>query len=288
MTRKILIFGSAGMLGRELIDYFSRFPKYKVIAVDKKEADIASFDSVFKILKKHKPDFVINCAALINVEYCQSHPLEAYEVNSMGPGNIVRALASLNSRRTKFIQISTSDVFGGKKNFFKEDDKPNPVNVYGWSKFWGEKIIEQECKTNSIDYFIIRTSWLYSKYKKTFVDFIYENLRDKKQIKVISDQFGVVTWAKDLAKYIGNFVKNSEKHESGIYHLVSSFDKRLSRLDIAREIAKIADAESKPLKRSKMARVFKVPRPKSAVLINSKLPKMPNWKKSLKRYLLSL
>ncbi len=286
--KKVLIFGSSGMLGRELVEHFSSFSKYKIIAVDKMDGDITSYDSILGIIKKHKPDFVINCAALINVEYCEVNSMRAYSINSMGAGNIARASADLNLKKTKFIQISTSDVFGGKKKYFKENDKPNPVNIYGWSKFFGEKLVEQICTENSIDYFIIRTSWLYSKYKKTFVDFIYENLRDKKQIKVISDQFGVVTWAKDLAKYIGNFVKNSEKHESGIYHLVSSFDKRLSRLDIAREIAKIADAESKPLKRSKMASVFKIPRPQGAVLINSKLPKMPNWKKSLKRYLLSL
>jgi len=244
-------------------------------------------DTGFGVIKKHKPDFVINCAVLINVEYCEANPIEAYKVNLFGPGNIVTALGRANLNNCKFIQISTSDVFGGEKKFFKENDKPNPVNVYGWSKFLGEKIIEHESKIYPLKYFIVRTNWLYSGHRKTFVDFIHENLLQKKQIEVISDQYGVVTWAKDLAESLTNFIKNFSKYETGIYHLVSSFDRRLSRLDIAKEIANIAKADSKYLKPSKRESVFKVPRPKSVVLINSKLPKMPDWKKSLKKFLLT-
>lgn len=284
--KKVLIFGSAGMLGRELIERFSQSSDYKVISIDKKDADISSYNSVFKIIKKHKPDFVINCAALINVEYCEANPEDAYKVNSIGPGNIARALLEAKLLDSKFIQISSSDVFGGENKFFKESDAPNPVNVYGLSKFFGEKIVEHYLKNSNPKYFIIRTNWLYSKHRKTFVDFIYENLLQKKQIEVIADQFGVVTWAKDLAESIGKLVINYNKYESGIYHLVSNFDKRLSRFDIAKEIAKIAKAENKYLKPSKRENVFKIPRPKSVVLVNSKLPKMPNWKKSLARYFL--
>jgi dTDP-4-dehydrorhamnose reductase len=208
-------------------------------------------------------------------------------INSIGPGNIVKALDGANLSDAKLIQISTSDVFGGEKNFFKENDHPKPINVYGWSKFMGEKILEHEAKTRGIKYFIVRTNWLYSKHRKTFVDFIHENLLQKKQIEVISDQYGVVTWAKDLVESLVNFINNSKKYESGIYHLVSSFDRRLSRMDIAKEIASITGFESKFLKSSKMENIFKVLRPKNVVLINSKFPKMPDWKKSLKKFLLT-
>ena len=285
MVKNVLIFGSEGMLGKELREHLSGFSKYKILGIDKKDADITSYDSVFQIIKKHKPHFVINCAAIINVEYCEANPLEAYKVNSIGPGNIVKALRGAKLEDTQFIQISTSDVFGGEKNFFKESDSPKPVNVYGQSKFLGEKILEQESKISGVKYFIVRTNWLYGKHRKTFVDFIYENLKNKKQIEVISDQYGVVTWAKDLALSVVKLMNGSAKYESGIYHLVSGFEKRLSRLDIAKEIANIADSKADYLKPSKRENVFKVPRPKSVVLINSKLPKMPDWKKSLKKFL---
>lgn len=284
--KKVLIFGSSGMLGRELAEYFSK-SKYKIIPIDKNEADISSYGSVFKIIKKHSPDFVVNSAAFINVEYCQSNPEEAYRVNSIGPGNIARALKEAKLFSSLLVQISTSDVFGGEKNSFTERDEPRPVNTYGFSKFLGEKILQHELKNSEIKYFIVRTNWLYSKHRKTFVDFIHENLLQKKQIEVIADQYGVVTWAKDLSESIGKLIKNYNKYESGIYHLVSNFEKRLSRFDIAKEIAKIAKAENKYLKPSKRENVFKVPRPKSVVLVNSKLPKMPDWKKSLKRFLLT-
>lgn len=287
MEKKVLLFGSNGMLGRELAEYFSKFSKYKVIPVDKEEADIVSYDSVFKIIKKYKPDLVINSAALINVEYCEANPLEAYKVNSVGPGNIAKALKEAKLLNSILVQISTSDVFGGEKNFFREHDEPRPVNTYGFSKFLGEKILGHELKDGTIKYFIVRTNWLYSKHRKTFVDFIYDNLLEKKQTEIIADQFGVVTWAKDLAESVGDLIKNSNKYQSGIYHLVSSFNRRLSRLDIAKEIAKIAKAENKYLKPGKRADVFKVPRPESVVLINSKFPKMPDWKKSLKKFLLT-
>ncbi|MEK7502862.1 MAG: NAD(P)-dependent oxidoreductase [Patescibacteria group bacterium] len=287
MAKKVLIFGSAGMLGRELIEHLSGFPDFNIFGADKNDVDIVSYDSVFKIIKKYNPDFVINCAALINVEYCEANPLEAYKVNSIGPGNIAKALGNAKLPNSKFIQISTSDVFGGEKKFFKESDSPKPVNIYSQSKFFGEKILEQESKIYSLKYFIVRTNWLYSKHRKTFVDFIYENLRDKKQIDVISDQYGVVTWAKDLATSIVDLMDGSAKYENGIYHLVSHFDRRLSRFDIAKEIANIAKAGHKHLKPSKRADVFKVPRPKSVVLVNSKLPRMPDWKKSLKKFLLT-
>ena len=159
---KVLILGAKGMLGREFLDFFELHKEYQTIPVDKDNFDIKSFSSVKSALNKYKPDFVINCAALINVEYCESHPIEAYSVNSFGPGNIARALADLEFKKTKFIHISTSDVFGGEKKFFKESDNPNPVNVYGWSKFLGEKILEQESKASSSRYFIIRTNSLYS------------------------------------------------------------------------------------------------------------------------------
>lgn len=284
--KKILIFGTSGMLGRELVKHFSKFSRYKIFLVDKEEVDVVVYNSVLKAIKKYKPDFVINCAALINVEYCEAHPIEAYKVNSLGPGNIVAALGNSKLFNSRFIQISTSDVFGGEKRFFKENDTPNPVNVYGWSKFLGEKILEQESKNHSLKYFIIRTNWLYSKHRKTFVDFIYENLLQKKQIEVISNQYGVVTWAKDLADAIGTFINRSAQYKSGIYHLVSNFNRRLSKMDIAKEIAMISGTDKKYLKSSKMEKVFKVPRPKNVALRNSKLPKMPDWNKSLKTFLL--
>lgn len=286
MSKKILIFGSQGMLGQEFINYFGNKKEYEVVILDRKTADISCFNIIFKAVKKHKPDIVINCAAIINVDYCENHPTDAWQVNAIGPGIIIKAINQSKLFKTTFFQISTSDVFGNiGKNSFKESDYPKPVNVYGWSKLGGEKIIEAEAKINNIKYFIIRTSWLYSQYKDTFVDYVVKSLKDSKNINIIFDQYNTITWTKDFVKACENFIKFNQKYKSGIYHLASIATKKLSKYDIALKIAQILNLNKKYLKKKSKDDIFKSTRPKAAILTNNQFISMPNWQKSLSKYL---
>lgn len=272
------------MLGREFTRHFRGRKSWRVIALDKKQADITDLAQVEKMVRKYRPDFAANCAGLINVEYAEKNPLFAWQVNAIGPGNIANALGKIKSRAT-FLQISTSDVFGNtNKKSFSKDDAPLPVNVYGWSKLGGEKIIEAEAKASGLRYFIARTSWLYSEFRGTFVDLVVKTLREEKELLVIADQYNTITWTRDLVKGCESLLVN-QKLKSGIYHLTNKAEKKLSKYDIALKIAEILNLEKKYLKKGYKSDILTCVRPNQPILTNNKFISLPKWEKSLAEYL---
>lgn len=281
---KALIFGKSGLLGGEFFDFFLS-NKFSVFGYDSKGCDITKFDRVFKIIKKIKPDIVINCAAKISLDECENDPLKAYMVNSIGSGNIARAIKFLNKKAT-FFHISTSYIFGGKiSGGYRENADVKPVNVYGWSKFLGEKIVEQELWNSSlVRYYIIRTGWLYGEFRKTFIEEIVDSLRLNKTIKLVSDNYNVPTWTRDLVRWVILLLKN-KKSESGIYHLFNSYDKPVAKYDIGVFIAGILGISHGELSPCRYKDVSKIGKPGNTILINSKIKDLPNWKKSLAAYL---
>ena len=215
-----------------------------------------------------------------------------------------RALRPGDGERQKkvpvFIHYSTDYVFDGKKSGgYKENDEPrNPVNIYGESKLLGEKYVSNGSSRNkSLKYYIIRTSWLYGRNGKNFVDTISELLQNRDQIKVVNDQYGKPTYAHDLA------IKTRELLEgdylSGIYHITNETEnkeKGISWYDFAKEIflinrEKIGHAyrqagknkEITPCASMEFPRPAK--RPKWSALVNTKLPLTRNWREALKEYL---
>jgi len=284
--KKILIFGADGMLGQEFINNFKNNKLFKAIAVDKTTADITDFSQVLGVIKKYKPDVIIDCAAIIDVDHCENNPAKALAVNAGGAGNIVRALNELNFLETVILYISTSDVFGKhSKNKFKENDITSPINSYGRSKLEGERIIAAKAKINNLKYFIIRTSWLYSEYKDTFVDFVVKSLNNKKQISIISDQYNVITWAKDLVKACEILIISDSKYKSGIYHLTNQSKVKLSKYIIALKIAERLKLNKKYLKPGLKNKILKTARPDCAILESNKFIKLPDWQDSLNKYL---
>lgn len=282
---KIIILGSNGMLGQEFVDYLGKKKNYQIFALAKKEVNIAKMNGLIKIIAKIRPNFIINCAALIDVDYCEKNPFETFKINAIGPGNIIKCLNQLKLWRTIYIHLSTSDIFGNNKDYFKESDLPTPVNVYGWSKLFGEKMVEFSANINNIKYYIIRTSWLYSLHKDTFVDLVIKSLQMKKSITVIDDQYNIPTWTSDLVRAVEGFIVSNNKYESGVYHLLNQSNKRLSKYDIAQEAAKILNLDKRYLKKGFKKDIFEVARPESAVLINTKFAQLPDWKESLTHFL---
>jgi dTDP-4-dehydrorhamnose reductase len=284
-TKKILIFGADGLLGQELEDHFKGSPDSVAVGLGHDQADITDQKSMTLVLKREKPDVIINCAARINVEFCEGHPLEAWQVNAFGPGLIANSLFQLGLVKTLFIQMSTSDVFGNEKKAFREDDYPNPVNVYGRSKLEGEKILEAEAKVSGLNYYIVRTSWLYSPFKESFVDAVVSGLKKKENFLTIDDQWSVITRAADLVISLNYLIRHQNHHPSGVYHLVNQSSGGLSKYTIAKSIARFLKLDQKYLKKVSRKRMLKTDRPKSALLLNTKLPQLPNWQNSLKEYL---
>lgn len=205
---KILITGSEGQLGKELLRVLNKDNKYYIIPTNKKDLDISNFDLVNEFIKKNEFDIVINCAAYTKVDLCETNKELAFKVNALGPKNLAIACEKIGA---KFVQISTDYVFDGySKKPYCEYDNINPISIYGKSKALGEFYTRLFSKK----YFIIRTAWLYGD-GNNFVKTMLNISKTKNSIDVVNDQYGSPTSTKDLVKCIKNLI-HTENY--GTYH----------------------------------------------------------------------
>ena len=192
---KILITGSRGQLGRELVEH-NRLIGNAILAPSHQAMDITDFDKIKYYVNLHQPSLVINAAAYTHVDNAETDRALAFAVNRSGSSNIARACAKNN---VPLIQISTDYVFDGKKGRpYKETDPISPIGVYGQSKADGEEEIRSHLK----EHIIIRTSWLYGVYGQNFVKTMLKLADTQKEIRVVADQFGSPTNASDLTQAI--------------------------------------------------------------------------------------
>jgi len=284
---KILIFGAKGLLGQELLDCFRKQADFDVVGCDRDLVDITDETGVAKKLAEEKPDIVINVAALINVDQCETNAEQTFKVNGEGPATILRAMKPSGLAGSTFVQISTSDVFGNDKDRFVETDTPSPVNVYGASKYEGEKNIKTEAEQSGTPYFIVRTSWLLSHNRDTFVDMAVKALKEGKTFSAVDDQFGSPSFAKDVSEALAVLLEKRKEFASGIYHLVNESERPASKYEIAKEGIGMLRLSAENLKGVSKEYILKVKRPNSAMLVNTKFPKLPAWKDALREYLLA-
>lgn len=226
---KILVTGSGGQLGQELLSNFQD-TYFEVIPITKQQMDITSHTKVNRIIKHHKPDWIINCAAYTNVDLAEQNINMSNEINTIGPGILAQASADTGAR---LLHISTDAVFSSQNPvFFYAKSKPNPVNQYGRSKYGGEKILLNNYSKNS---WIIRTSWLYGKFGGKFLGNVLGAIRKNSPLQIVDDQFGQPTNAKNLAVHIQRFIL--EPPIANVYHYVDyGFT---SRYDFANEVLKL-------------------------------------------------
>jgi dTDP-4-dehydrorhamnose reductase len=315
--KRVLIIGSSGMLGIDLADELKK--DYDVSGVDVMrpasaintersgasagrhascvmrnfyKGDITKRIEITRIIRNAKPDAVILTAAMTDVDGCELDPAKAYKINGEGAKNVALACKQVGA---PLIYISTDFVFDGKKKKpYKETDKPKPVSVYGDSKLKGERAIKRTLK----NYFILRTSWLYGKRGKNFVDTILAKARTGESLKVVDDQVGSPTSTIDLARAIHillsviaspakGVAKQSQNVSYGIYHISNSGS--VSWYDYAKEILRLTGSKAKvePISSTELKRPAK--RPAMSVLDNSKFEeltgyKMRNWQEALASY----
>ncbi len=271
---KILILGYKGMLGQELASVFRE--DNELVLRDRSDIDIADRDEVIKKIRKEKPDIVINAAAYTNVDRAESEVDLVYKVNGYAVGYLA---AICKETRAIFIHFSTDYVFSGENQFgYKENDNSNnSVNIYGKSKLLGEKMIQDI----NPKYYLIRTSWLFGKHGKNFVETMLQLALEKKEIKVVFDQFGCPTYAKDLAKRLRELVEL--RNFFGIYHITNSGS--CNWHEFAKKIFEFSGvrANLKPVKTDEFSTPAK--RPKYSILLNTKLFPMRSWQDALKDYL---
>lgn len=280
----ILITGGNGQLGASIKALENKYPSYQLFFTDKSELDISNFDKVQSFVSKNKIEVLINCAAYTNVDKAEDELELANDINYLAVENLGR-IAKKNT--IKLIHISTDYVFdGASETPYMENDKINPKNNYGLSKFRGEEALIAINPDNSI---IIRTSWLYSLFGNNFVKTMLRLFKEKETISVVSDQIGSPTNAHDLAKVILQIIPVIQNKGIEIYHFAN--EGRCSWFEFAQEILKNSEDNCKiepiPSKKFKSKAV----RPKYSLLNTEKIKKtfkieILNWKVSLKRCLI--
>ena len=241
---RVLVTGSNGLLGSDLIKELNK-KNVDYIAATRKDFDIINYDAARDfILKNNMADninYIVHCAAYTDVNKAQIEKDLCYKINFIGTQNLVFIAKEIKAR---FIYISTDYVFDGKKNSpYEIYDKPNPINFYGLTKFYGEDII----KANLKNYFIIRVSWLFGDKKNNFVNKILDMSYKKKELDVICDQVGSPTYTQDLAKILCELIFSDSKYknkiETGIYHVTN--ENFCSWFDFAQEIFRLKNINIK-------------------------------------------
>jgi dTDP-4-dehydrorhamnose reductase len=205
------VTGADGQLGRCIRELAEDKSSERFVFTDTNELDITDLNKVLQYFSKYQPDYCINCAAYTQVDKAEVEKDKCNLINFHGVENLIRASYE---NQTVFIQISTDFVFDGKKRKpYKTDDQPNPLNEYGRSKYLSEKIIQSSLER----YFIVRTSWLYSEYGHNFVKTMLRLGSERDEIRVVKDQSGSPTYARDLAGFLIKLIASGNK-AYGIYH----------------------------------------------------------------------
>lgn len=268
---KILVIGSKGMLGQDLIDELKK-SKMNCTGYDIQEIDITKESEMSKI-EKENPDVLINCAAYTNVDLAEKEREKCHAVNVIGLKNLTEVCKKNN---IVLVSISTDYVFNGSEEEYNEDDTNNPINYYGKTKAEGEELI-----TKNLDkYYLVRTSWLFGKKGKNFVETIRKLASERPEIKVVNDQTGRPTYTRDLCKGIIDLIKTKKPY--GIYHITNSG--KCTWFEFAKEIVRLNNSRCKvvPCTTEDFPRDAK--RPRFSVLRNNKTAELPDWEDALKRY----
>ncbi len=213
----IVAFGGNGQLGREL----SRAAAARHIALQalsRAEVDIAGAAAVTAALKRWQPDLVVNAAAYTNVDGAESHLTEARRANEFGPGIIAEACAAAGAA---LIHISTDYVFDGSKDgAYVESDPVYPLSVYGKTKAAGEEAVRRSHK----HHVILRTAWVYSEFGHNFVKTVLRLAETRDELRIVADQHGSPTSARELAEAILDIAPRlaAEPSLAGTYHFTAN------------------------------------------------------------------
>ncbi len=229
----ILVTGAKGQLG-SWIGNLAASSSDRYILTDVGELDICSLEQIREMLSKEKVDVIVNCAAYTDVERAEANPDLAGRLNAEAVGLLAGAARESGAL---LVHISTDYVFGGElyNTPCREDMKGTPTGVYGLTKLRGEQaVLDSGCR-----YILIRTAWLYSEYGRNFVKTIMKLSSERPQLKVVFDQVGTPTYARDLARAIVDIISaRSFEGHCGIYHFTD--EGVCSWYDFAKAIARIS------------------------------------------------
>ena len=274
---KIMIIGSEGMLGHDLVDVLSAEHEISTTTID--TLDITDIDKTIKTVKKNNPDILVHAAAFTDVDGSESNPDLAYRVNAIGTRNVAVACKEADCA---MVYICTDYVFDGTNTKpYREYDQTKPLGVYGKTKHVGEVYVRDILDK----FYVVRTAWLYGYHGPNFVSTMLKLAESNNSINVVNDQYGSPTYTVDLANAIARIIK---RPAYGIYHFTNS--EQCSWYDFANEIfsqAKI-EIDLKPVTTEEFPRP--APRPKYSVLEHYSwkmegYPEIRSYKEALSDYL---
>lgn len=279
MSKKsIWITGAEGRLGSELLKLLKKDVDNKVVGTDR-DVDITSMEEVDQSATVYRPNVIINCASISDIEYCEQNLVEAFKVNALGARNLAAAARRVNA---KIIQLSTDDVFAGRtRSLLTEFDMPTPQSAYGKSKLAAENYVRELCPKH----LIVRSSWVYgakgSTSKQDYFMYVESCGRANTPFDAPVDVISTPTSANELARFIQCLI---DKTEYGIYH--ASCEGSCTRHEFAREILLMLGYDAS------LAREVHVEKEGGIVstLLENLMMKMtdiyemPQWKDALKDY----
>ena len=284
---RILVTGSTGQLGFEVVRAFSP-SGHEIIAPERSELDFLNPGQVAERVRHFQADWVINCAAYTQVDRAESEVEQAFVINRDSAGQLAGAVAGYGGN---LLHVSTDFVFDGKQSRpYREDDVARPLGVYGRSKREGEQAVRSALPEATI----LRTAWVYGVHGHNFVKTILRVAREGKPLKVVDDQVGSPTWARDIAGAIGTLVQN---RASGTYHYTNAGS--TSWHGFATAILAGAEAAGFALETTSVEAIptsgYPTPaqRPAYSVLDTGKIQSLltapiPHWRDSLNRMLKEL
>lgn len=276
--KRCLVTGAKGLLGSELTASLARHG-HDVVGWDLPKHDVTAVENTINGIHHVGPDVIFHLAAWTDVDGCEADAARATAVNFQGAWAVALGAAE---RGCPVLCVSTDYVFDGTKGApYRETDTPNPLSVYGRTKLMGEKAVER----SSRQHYIVRTSWLYGRGGRNFVDTIRRKAGEVTELRVVDDQSGSPTWAVDLAPAL---IEVAFSGHFGTYHLTNSG--QCTWHELAAAVVRLTGAKCAVLPQTTAQAARPAPRPPFSVLDNREFRRrfgraLRPWQEALAEYL---
>lgn len=273
---KIAVIGAKGLLGRELCSTLSQ--THEVIAWDIQEIDITDRSSTLQKLKNLKPELIVNSAAFVDVDRCESDPDSAWRINALGSQNLALAAQELGGA---LLYISTDYVFDGESSEDYDEVAPvHPINHYGRSKLAGERFAAQICPRT----YIVRTSWLIGHHPNGYVERVLKAAQRDGLVRMAPDQIESPTYTGDLTQAVDILV---ETGAYGCYNVTSLG--ACTRVEFARFVLEQA-GRSEPVETADVSQIKRIARRPNRTVLDCRLfqlltgQTLPDWRDGIRAY----
>lgn len=288
---RVYIAGCGGMLGHAFHEEFSRAADLRCTDIDVNEdwldyLDFRDFDRYREDVLAYAPDHLFHLGALTDLEYCETHPDEAYATNTMAVEN---AVYIANELHIPLLYIGTAGIFDGAQDLYDDWDAPNPLGAYARAKWAGEQFVRE----NAEAYLICRAGWMMGggpRKDKKFVQKMMRQLLDgRTELAVVDDKLGTPTYTRDFAHNVRLLL---DRRLWGLYNMVCQG--LTSRLEVAQAIVEEVGLSDKvavrPVSSDFFADTYFAPRPASERLRNRRLElrgldNMRPWREALAEYI---